>query len=109
MGTIICKCIAFLLIISALPFYQKTKTINTAGSEKEKLIGVWGKDINGNANFQLTNDSIYYLEARYKYSVRGDSIFIYYDHWTYQGKFYFRNDSLIIRDSRENKLVRIKP
>jgi len=113
METIICKCFAFLLTISTLPFCQKTKT--EKDSEKEKLIGVWGAKINENANFEIGKDSIYYFEDKYyKYkikenSLKNDSIIIYMGGYTYRGVFWIKNDSLNIKDKRsENKFVRIK-
>ena len=106
MITIILKCIAFLLVISSLPICQENKT-KTAS--KERLIGVWGQHINENANFKIVKDSIYYFEDKYyKYSLKKDSVFIYLDNSTWKGKYYFRNDSLILRDTRESKFVRIK-
>jgi hypothetical protein len=113
MGTIICKCIVFFMVISSLPI-QENKTKVAKVGDKEKLIGVWGKDVNENANFKIVKDSIYYFEDKYhkyilkEHPLKTDSIIIYFDDFTYRGVFYFRNDSLILRDFRESKFVRIK-
>jgi len=115
MGTIICKCIAFFLVISSLPISQEKKNQIPKVKEKEKLIGIWGKNINENANFQIEEDSIYYVDAnqRVKYitkenSLKKDSIIIYYDGYPYRAVYWFRNDSLILKNFRESKFVRFK-
>lgn len=84
--------------------------------EREKLYGIWAQNLNENANFAIGKDSMYYVDANksVKYWIkqnygRKDSIFIDYGGSVYRGIFYFRNDSLIIRDQRsEHKFVRIK-
>ncbi len=114
METIICKCIAFFLVVFTLPVRQEKETKNA--KEIQSLIGIWGKDINENATFDIKKDSMYYVDANksVKYWIKEntagkDSIFIDYGGSVYRGIFYFRNDSLIIRDQRsEHKFVRIK-
>lgn len=75
-----------------------------------RLIGVWGPSIHENASFRIQSDSIYYPEhfKSFKYTTKNDSIFILFDGWIYKSRFYFRNDSLILKtQNKANRFVRI--
>ncbi len=55
-------------------------------------------DTNENATFEITRDSIYYVDhnATYKYDLIGDSIKIKFDDFISTGKVNFVGDTLII-------------
>lgn len=109
--------IVFLLGICRSADAQRRTDRNTKAKpakeiESERLLyGIWAQNLNENANFAIGKDSMYYVDANksVKYWIRKDSIFIDYGGSVYRGIFYFRNDSLIIRDQRsEHKFIRIK-
>ena len=74
------------------------------------LIGVWGVSKGEDASFEISQDSIYYLDSNVsvRYSVIGDSIFINMaPNDVYRAKYILRNDSLIlIDDYQTSKFVR---
>ncbi len=100
-----------ILIIFLLPMCQSPKTKVAKDGGEAKLIGVWGLSTDGNANFRIQADSIYYPEhfKSYKYHTKNDTLYIHYDGWTYRGAFLVRNDTLILRtQAKENRFVHIK-
>ncbi|MBA4410719.1 MAG: hypothetical protein C0397_15005 [Odoribacter sp.] len=106
----ILKAGAYILLIFILPMCKSNKTKVGQENEKVKLLGVWSQSKSENASFRIDTDSIYYPEyfKSYKYSISKDSIFIEYGEWRYKGTFYFRNDSLVLKNQKKtNKYVRI--
>lgn len=68
--------------------------------KKNKLIGIWGENVNDNATFVIDKDSIFYFDndEYFKYKTSKDSIFIYYDEYLYKAKFIIEKDSLTLYD-----------
>jgi hypothetical protein len=65
------------------------------------LNGVWCLSDDQMVSFEIMTDSIYYPDQgeKYLYRAKGDSVFIYYDGWTYKGKYKFEAEYLMISDS----------
>jgi hypothetical protein len=63
-----------------------------------KHVGIWTDGSSENATFDIRKDSIYYVDqfVPYKYSLRGDSIKIFYPDWTFTGAVSFSKDTMII-------------
>lgn len=70
---------------------------------ENKLIGIWGIIGEENSTFQISVDSIYYTDQDndnvYKYIVKGDSLFIFYDGYTYKSIYNLFQDKLILTGS----------
>jgi len=73
------------------------------------LKGVWGLKKGDNASFQITTDSIYYVEEfkSYKYNATTDSIYINLEGYKLNVKYTVTNDSLFwSRKTKVTKFVR---
>ena len=70
---------------------------------KEKIIGIWTDGESENATFQISRDSIYYVDniKNYNYSLDQDSIKINYLDFTYSGKLSFINDTLVMESNED--------
>ena len=82
---------------------------------KELLTGVWGDDIDSNANFRIKNDSMYFLEEQNNpapIQVIGDTLITDYgDGFVTTDKIYtLSNDSLVLINELGDtlRMVRIK-
>lgn len=86
-----------LLIISCAK-----KNQSTANQEitKERIIGAWGNDENGNAIFQIDKDSILYVDplTKYKYTFHPDTLFMYQDK--------FVNKLLVLKVDKDSLIIR---
>ncbi len=65
---------------------------------KDKIIGIWTGGESPNATFEINKDSIYYVDhfKSYKYTLKNDSIKIFYDDYDYSAKIYFLKDTLVM-------------
>jgi len=71
---------------------------NTNQTNLSKQLGIWTDGSSENATFDIKKDSIYYVDqfTTYKYSLREDSIKIFYPDWTFAGAVSFSKDTMII-------------
>ena len=69
---------------------------------KKQLVGLWAYDNSGNAQIEITEDSVIYFDQLQScpYTLSGDTISIVYPDMTYEGKVTFNKDTLKI-DSEE--------
>jgi hypothetical protein len=78
--------------------------------DSEKIIGIWGLNKEGNASFDIRQDSIFYPDyfESFSYKINGDSIFIDHKHYKSKYQFFFRNDSLILKGKKEAAFIRFE-
>lgn len=80
--------------------YSKTLHDYLKEFDKDMLIGIWAEDEESNAIFQLTSDSVYYVEhldTPYKYDLIGDSLIFLIEGENYPSNIVkLTNDSLIL-------------
>jgi len=64
----------------------------------KKLIGAWTGGESENATFDISKDSIYYVDKfeSYRYALKHDSIKIFYPDFVYTAKVYFIKDTLVM-------------
>ena len=75
------------------------------------ILGFWTDGSTENASFEISRDSIFYVDAfsSYKYSLSGDTIKIYYSDWTFVETTSFINDTLVISSKdQDDKFWRFK-
>jgi hypothetical protein len=74
---------------------------------EDSLYGIWTDGSDENATIKIKPDSIYYPDQlrSYKYALKGDSIKIYYNEYTYRARIYFVKDTLMM-DSKEDESVK---
>jgi len=86
---------------------KKNKTLNNnfkseknqlSESISKKIIGVWSNGSSENAEFEIKEKTIYYVDQfeDYKYSLIGNHITINYPDYVYDGMIEFKNDTLIM-------------
>ena len=77
---------------------------------REKIIGVWTDDSAENASFEITTDSIYYVDelASFKYEINQDTIKINYLDWTFVGRIEFIGDTLMLISEDTSKFWKFK-
>lgn len=84
---------------------------NTNDNKENSIIGVWKLEGEESPNFELRADSIYYVDhdKSYKYLITKDSIFIFYDDWTYRGCYVLQDNQLVIKEGDNvSKYIRLK-
>lgn len=64
------------------------------------LIGIWKAQGDENPTFEITKDSIFYIDQgeAYKYEIIKDTMVIYYKTWTYKGCFKVEKNKLYFKD-----------
>ena len=64
----------------------------------DRLKGIWTNGSSENGTFDISNDSIYYVDqfTSYKYELFDDTIKIKYPDWTFVGHLNFSGDTLTI-------------
>jgi hypothetical protein len=73
-----------------------TTKSGVAGKAEKKIMGTWTDGKTANPSFEIRPDSIYYPadSGIYKYSLKKDSIRIYYDDNTFRAKIHLNKDTL---------------
>lgn len=95
------KSILLLFIVVLVVFSCKnSKPVVDSGSQT-KVIGIWTDGNSENASFQISKDSIYYVDhfLTFKYEVKGDSIYIHYPDYFYRAGITFSGDSMILKNA----------
>lgn len=84
--------IFFLLKTNAQPSKKNNESI------QKKIIGAWTYETTGNATFQISEASIFYVEhlVSYKYALKKDCIKIFFDDHILSGKINFKGDTMFI-------------
>jgi hypothetical protein len=85
-----------LIIMFTLLFF-----VNVSYATASSLIGKWGTNENENATFEITSDSIYYLDemTQSKYKILGDSLFITIDNnMVSRNQFSLKDNMLILKN-----------
>lgn len=89
------------LFATACKNSETKKTGTVSAGLQEKMVGQWTDGTTQNATFDISKDSIHYIDLmnHHKYEVvPGDSISIQYPYYTYLGKISFSGDTLLIAD-----------
>lgn len=79
----------------------------TSSAIRTQLKGIWTDDNAGNATFEISNDSIYYLDqnANYAYRLHKNHIAIHYPDYIYNAAISFQHDTLIMDSKKFGKAV----
>ena len=77
-------------------------TGNKSVTLKDIVTGPWSDGTLESANFDIQEDSIYYVDqgAAYRYSLNGDMLTIHYPEYSYKAKLTVQGDTLVM-DSEE--------
>ncbi|MEI6946711.1 hypothetical protein V9K67_05870 [Paraflavisolibacter sp. H34] len=69
-------------------------------TDKALLLGAWTDGSTENATFNVGKDSIFYLDemTSFPYTMKGDSLTIFYPDMSFQGTAKFAGDTLILSD-----------
>ncbi|MFZ5551757.1 MAG: hypothetical protein ACOZCO_01475 [Bacteroidota bacterium] len=90
-----------LLLFLILLFTACKPKLVTHTNFSEKVQGIWTDGNSENASFQISKDSIYYVDhfLTFKYEVKKDSIFIHYPDYFYRAGISFSGDTLILHSA----------
>jgi hypothetical protein len=79
---------------------EEVKVSPTEIIEKNQLLGAWTDGSTENATFDISKDSIFYLDemTSFPYTLQGDSLTIVYPDMSFQGTVKFLGDTLVLSD-----------
>jgi hypothetical protein len=92
-------------------FDTSAKTTMRVLTDKWQIIGIWASKNKEPLTVKITKDSIYFTEhfESYKYTLKGDSMFINYPDFLFAAKAYFNGDTLVMEaEHGKSKYVRFK-
>lgn len=79
---------SLIVLFSSFNFFQKNNSI----------LGIWTDGSTENATFEINKKTIFYVDIlkEYKYKLKKDSLFIFFDNYTSKGKLRVSKDTLYI-------------
>jgi hypothetical protein len=89
---------------------ERKEITNTHNVSSETLLGVWFKERESNAVFNISSDSIYYVDnlRSYKYEIIADTIKINFDGWISKSLVVkVTKDSLVLMDLEDRSITHL--
>jgi len=87
---------------------NKTQSIDSPKLfDKAQLIGIWTDRTTENATFQITRDSVYYVDSdkTFMYKIKNDSIVIDYIEFSGSYKILKLNEDSLVLGDKETKTI----
>jgi hypothetical protein len=90
---------SLIVLFSSFNFLENNKSI----------LGIWTDGSTENATFEINKKTIFYVDLLKEYKLKKDSVFIFYDDYTFKGKIKISTDTLYItNEGIERKYWRFK-